>query len=116
MNLGAYAKAIMAFVAGAATPLAAAAAHSGTLTTTDLLTALATAVVSGGTVLGVKNTKAKTVSDLVVTVVADLDKFKAALDTALAASLVIGSPPLAEAPNPPPAVAVGSPPTPPPAG
>ena len=107
MKLSAYAKAIVAFIAGAATPLAAAAAaHGGALTTTDLLTALATAVVSGGTVLGVKNSGA-TVAGLVVKVVADLDKFKAALDTALSQSLVIepqpvtGTAPIPVDPSPP---------------
>lgn len=90
MQLSPYAKAIVATIAGAATPLAAAAAaHGGVLTTTDLLTALAGAVVSGGTVFGVKNGGGATVAGLVVKVVADLDRFKAALDTALAASLVI---------------------------
>jgi hypothetical protein len=89
MKLSPYAKAIVATIAGAATPLAAAAAaHSGVLTTADLITALASAVVSGGAVFGVKNVPA-TVAGLVVKVVADLDRFKAALDTALQASLVI---------------------------
>lgn len=94
MQLSPYAKAIVATIAGAATPLAAAAAaHGGVLTTTDLLTALAGAVVSGGTVFGVKN-GGTTVAGLVVKVTADLDKFKAALDTALQASLVIESQPV----------------------
>jgi len=89
MKLSPYAKAIVATIAGAATPLAAAAAaHAGVLTTTDMWTALAGALVSGGTVLGVRN-GGTTVAGLVVKVVADLDKFKAALDVALAASLVI---------------------------
>jgi hypothetical protein len=89
MQLSPYAKAIVATIAGAVTPLAAAAAaHGGVLTTTDLLTALAGAVVSGGAVFGVKNA-GTTVAGLVVKVTADLDRFKAALDTALAASLVI---------------------------
>jgi len=111
MKLSPYAKAIVATIAGAATPLAAAAAaHGGVLTTTDLLTALAGAVVSGGTVFGVKNSGA-TVAGLVVKVTADLDRFKAALDTALAASLVIepspvtGTTPIPVAPDPVPPVA-----------
>jgi hypothetical protein len=90
MKLSPYAKAIVATIAGAATPLAAAAAaHAGILTSTDLLTALAGALVSGGAVFGVKNVGGSTVAGLVVKVVADLDKFKAALDVALSQSLVI---------------------------
>jgi len=110
MQLSSYAKSIVAFLAGAATPLAAAVAAHGGLTTTDLLTALAGAVVSGGAVFGVKNGGA-TVAGLVVKVTADLDRFKAALDTALAASLVIepqpvtGTAPIPVAPEP--AVPVG---------
>jgi len=113
MKLSAYAKAIVAFIAGAVTPLAAAAtAHSGVLTTTDLLTALATAIVSGGTVLGVKNSGA-TVAGLVVKVTADLDKFKAALDVALSQSLVIEPQPVTSGP-PQPAVVIPDPPVVPP--
>jgi hypothetical protein len=46
-------------------------------------------------VFGVKNA-GTTVAGLVVKVTADLDKFKAALDTALAASLVIDRKPVAK--------------------
>ena len=110
MKLSPYAKSYVAIIAGALTPLAAAVAAHGSLTTTDLLTALAGAVVSGGAVFGVKNS-GTTVAGLVVKVTADLDRFKAALDTALAASLVIepspvtGTTPIPVAPDPVPPVA-----------
>ena len=87
-----YAKSIVATVMGLVAPLAALFAANGTLTSADIKAALVTAVVSGGSVLGVKNA-GTTVAGLVVKVTADLDKFKAALDTALAASLVIDSKP-----------------------
>ena len=83
-----YAKSIVATIMGLVAPLAALFAANGTLTSADIKAALATAVLSGGTVLGVKNT-GTTVAGLVVKIVPDLDRFKAALDTALAASLVI---------------------------
>ena len=100
MSRSPYAKAIVATITAAATPLAAAFTANGALTTTDLLTALATAVVSGGAVFGVKNGGA-TVAGLVVKVTADLDKFKAALDKALQASLVIEPQPAPVDPAPP---------------
>jgi hypothetical protein len=102
-----YAKAIAAFVSGAATPLAALYATNGKLTSSDLIAALVTAVVSAGSVWKVKNATS-TVAGLVVKVTADLDKFKAALDVALSQSLVIEPQPVApvpvgpNAPTPPP--------------
>lgn len=96
MTRSPYAKAILAVLAGAATPLAAAFTANGALTSADLYTAFFTAVVSGGAVFGVKNGAAKdAVAGLVVKVVADLDKFKAALDVALSQSLVIAPQPVA---------------------
>ena len=89
-----YAKSIVATVMGLVAPLAALFAANGTLTSADIKAALVTAVVSGGSVYGVKNA-GTTVAGLVVKVTADLDKFKAALDTALAASLVIEPQPVA---------------------
>jgi len=73
---------------GLVAPLAALFAANGTLTSADIKAALVTAVVSGGSVLGVKNA-GTTVAGLVVKVTADLDRFKAALDVALSQSLVI---------------------------
>ena len=92
-----YAKSIVAFITGALAPLAALFAANGTLTSADIKAALVTAVVSGGSVWGVKNASS-TVAGLVVKVTADLDRFKAALDTALAASLVIEPQPVAPVP------------------
>ena len=102
MKFSPYAKSYVAIIAGALTPLAAAIAAHGSLTSTDLLTALAGAVVSGGAVFGVKN-GGTTVGGLVVKVTADLDRFKAALDTALQASLVIEPQPVV-VPDPVPTV------------
>ena len=114
MQLTAYTKSIVAFIAGLVTPLAAAAAaHGGVLTTTDLLTAVATAVVSGGTVLASPKNTTSTVAGLVVKVVADLAKFKAALDVALSQSLVIEPQPVTSGP-PQPAVVIPDPPVVPP--
>ena len=90
-----YAKSIVATVMGLVAPLAALFAANGTLTSADIKAALATAVLSGGAVFGVKNA-GTTVAGLVVKVTADLDKFKAALDTALAASLVIEPQPVSK--------------------
>jgi hypothetical protein len=84
MNLLAYAKAIAAFIVGAAAPLlSAAVANHGTLTSTDLKTALVTAILSGGTVLGVKNKDAVSASGLVVTLKTDVDKFLAVITAGL---------------------------------
>ncbi len=84
MNLLAYAKAIAAFIVGAAAPLlSAAVANHGTLTSTDLKTALVTAILSGGTVLGVKNKAAVSASGLVVTLKTDVDKFLAVITAGL---------------------------------
>lgn len=71
----AYAKAIVAFIVGALAPLiSASVASGGSLTSADLITAAATALASGGAVLGVKNTKAAA-SSLVVTLKTDADAF-----------------------------------------
>ena len=89
-----YAKSIVATVMGLVAPLAALFAANGALTSADIKAALVTAVVSGGSVFGVKNA-GTTVAGLVVKVTADLDKFKAALDVALSQSLVIEPQPVA---------------------
>ena len=90
-----YAKSIVATIMGLVAPLAALFAANGTLTSADIKAALVTAVVSGGSVLGVKNA-GTTVAGLVVKVVPDLEKFKAALDVALSQSLVIDRKPVAK--------------------
>ena len=77
-----YAKSIVATIMGLVAPLAALFAANGSLTSADIKAALVTAVVSGGSVYGVKNA-GTTVAGLVVKVVPDLEKFKAALDVAL---------------------------------
>ena len=90
-----YAKSIVATVMGLVAPLAALFAANGTLTSADIKAALVTAVVSGGSVWGVKNA-GTTVAGLVVKVTADLDTFKAALDVALSQSLVIEPQPVSK--------------------
>lgn len=94
-----YIKSIVATVMGLVTPLAAlATANGGVLTSADIKAAIATAVFSGGAVLVAPKNATSTVAGLVVKVTADLDKFKAALDTALAASLVIEPQPVVSVP------------------
>jgi hypothetical protein len=80
-----YAKSIVATILGAVVPIiTAAATHNGTLTSSDLITSVVTAVVSGLAVRQVPNAKAAG-SALVVTLKTDVDKFLATFLAGLSA-------------------------------
>src|ERR1035437_10381367 len=82
----AYAKAIVAFIVGALAPLiSASVASGGPLTSTDFITAVVTALLSAGAVLGVKNKGAVSASGIIVTLRTDADKFLSVLLTGLPA-------------------------------
>ena len=114
-NIGAYAKAIAAFVIGAVAPLiSASVASGGSLTSTDLKTALVTALLSAGTVFGVKNKDTKAVVEgLVVTLKTDVDRFLAVFTAGLP-TLVEQAAQAAIAPPTPTAVVAAPPVAPPP--
>lgn len=83
MNLSAYGKSIAATLLGAFVPaITAATTHGGTLTASDLITSLVTAVVSGGAVYSIPNTK-KTAAGIIVTLKTDADKFLAVITAGL---------------------------------